>query len=324
MLDEVTLCFLNIAREIAQRQQLLIVHPAAAELKLWLQTQLGEELCRNIRVFRADTNDTWARDHAFITVFKHNTAHLLDFRFNGWGGKFEANLDNELNLKLSRVLLRHTVYENQQDFELEGGGIESDGCGTILTSTACLLNTNRRRRGDAVEQADREAVEAVLRQRLGAERILWLTQGHLEGDDTDAHIDTLARLCPNNTIAYVQCTDPTDSHYASLQSMESELKEFRTPTGEAYRLVPLPHTDPIYDETGERLPATYANFLITNRAVLVPTYAQPEKDTAAIKALQNVFPRHEIVGIDCRALIRQHGSLHCVTMQYPVGVEINL
>ena len=139
------------------------------------------------------------------------------------------------------------------------------------------------------------------------------------GDDTDSHVDTLARFCSPDTIAYVQCTDTQDEHYEALQQMEEQLKTFRTANGTPYRLLPLPMVDKI-EEDGERLPATYAKFLNLNSAVLYPTYGQQENDARAKKVLQEAFPNYEIIGIDCRALIKQHGSLHCVTMQYPVGV----
>lgn len=148
---------------------------------------------------------------------------------------------------------------------------------------------------------------------------MWLDHGYLAGDDTDSHIDTLARLCPNDTIVYVQCTDAQDEHYTALHQMEEQLKSFRTLQGKPYRLLALPMADCIMAD-GERLPATYANFLIMNQAVLYPTYHQPEHDAKAKEVLQQAFPGYEIVGVDCRALIKQHGSLHCVTMQYPAGV----
>ena len=197
---------------------------------------------------------------------------------------------------------------------LEGGAIESDGEGTILTTSPCLLAPNRN------EPKSREEIEEYLKQAFHAKRVLWLDHGYLAGDDTDSHVDTLARLCPNDTIAYVQCTDKNDEHYEELFRMEEQLKEFRTLEGEPYKLVPLPMADAAFDEDGQRLPATYANFLILNDAVLMPTYNQPAKDELALKQLQKAFPKHSIVGIDCRVLIEQHGSLHCCTMQYPAGV----
>lgn len=322
MLPEVTTTYVHLAFEIARWQPLLIVHPDTTALQTFLQSQLPEKVFQNITFFQCPTNDTWARDHAFLTIVGTEGAELMDFRFNGWGGKFEATADNAINRQLFETSHLKGRYVNALDFELEGGAIESDGMGTILTTEECLLNANRRHEGDRIPLVDRMQVELFLQDSLGVERILWLKHGYLAGDDTDSHIDTLARLCPNNTIVYVQSRDENDEHHAALTAMESELRAFRTATGQPYRLIPVPMPDPIFDEEGERLPATYANFLIMNKAVLMPTYAQPVHDEAAQRALQTAFPHHEIVGIDCRSLIRQHGSLHCATMQYPRGVFI--
>ena len=163
-------------------------------------------------------------------------------------------------------------------------------------------------------------MELRLEEDFGVDRVLWLDHGALAGDDTDSHIDTLARLCPHDTILYVRCDDTADEHYAELRAMEEQLQTFLTREGKPYRLLALPLPDAIYDEDGERLPATYANYLVMNTAVLYPTYNQPEKDHAAKAIIQKAFPTHEIVGIDCTALIVQHGSLHCATMQFPKGV----
>ena len=208
----------------------------------------------------------------------------------------------------------HGTYVNRLGFVLEGGSIESDGCGTLLTTSECLLSPNRN------GQLNRTEIEERLRTMFHLQQVLWLDYGYLRGDDTDSHIDTLARFCSVDTIAYVRCTDTSDEHYPALCRMEEQLATFRRLDGQPYRLLPLPMPRPIFDENGERLPATYANFLILNEAVLYPTYAQPDLDAEAAQVLQTAFPDKEIVGIDCRALIRQHGSLHCVTMQYPVGV----
>lgn len=317
MLPEVTECYLRLAFEIATRQPLLIVAPNVEQVKALIDERLPQRATDNIRYFSCPTNDTWARDHGFLTVMSSTGPELLDFRFNGWGGKFEATLDNAINQRL--VASEHPVlkgkYVDCLDFELEGGSIEVDGQGTLLTTSECLLNPNRN------AQLDKAHKETLLKERLGVDRILWLDHGYLAGDDTDSHIDTLARLCPNNTIAYVHCTDSTDEHYAALQAMEQQLLTFTTIEGKPYRLIALPMADAIYDaENGERLPATYANYLIMNEAVLYPTYAQPENDQKAAAALHQAFPDRDIIGVDCRALIRQHGSLHCVTMQYPWGV----
>ena len=203
------------------------------------------------------------------------------------------------------------TYECHLDFVLEGGSIESDGKGTILTTSKCLLAPHRN------QPLTKEQIEARLLEALHAERILWLDYGYLAGDDTDSHIDTLARFCPDDTIAYVQCLDKEDEHYAELSKMEAQLQSFRTTNGKPYRLIPLPMAKAIYDEDGNRLPATYANFLITNGAVLMPTYGDASTDLKAKERLQEAFPHHDIIGIDCQTLIIQHGSLHCCTMQFP-------
>lgn len=316
MLPEVTECYIRLTFEIATRTTLLIVAPETASVQRLLAERLPSRATANIIYRDCPTNDTWARDHAFLTVMSADGAELLDFRFNGWGGKFEASLDNAINKRLFDAAPSpfHGNYVDCLDFELEGGSIETDGYGTLLATTTCLLNPNRNAR------LDQAHIEALLKERLGISRFLWLHHGALAGDDTDSHIDTLARLCPDDTIVYVQCGDTSDEHYTELKAMEEELRAFRTEGGKPYRLIALPLPAAIHDEEGERLPATYANYLVMNDAVLYPTYAQERTDAEAAKALQQAFPHREIVGVDCRALIRQHGSLHCATMQYPKGV----
>lgn len=317
MLPEVTECYLRLAFEIATRQTLLIVAPNTEEVRKLIEQRLPKRATDNIRYYPCATNDTWARDHGFLTVMTNDGPELLDFRFNGWGGKFEASLDNAINAHLveGETPVLHGKYVDCLDFELEGGSIEVDGLGTLLTTSECLLNPNRN------AQLDKEHKETLLKERLGVDRVLWLDHGYLAGDDTDSHIDTLARLCPNNVIVYVKCTDPADEHYTALQAMEQQLQSFTTAQGEPYTLLPLPMANAVYDaENGERLPATYANYLVMNDVVLYPTYAQPENDAEAANTLRRAFPNRDIIGVDCRALIRQHGSLHCVTMQYPKGV----
>ncbi|MDR0976472.1 MAG: agmatine deiminase family protein [Prevotellaceae bacterium] len=312
MLDEVQRCYVDIAREIARRERLLIVTPHPETARRQLEGAVNME---NVRFLTAPTNDTWARDHAAITLLDTDGIFLLDFAFNGWGLKFAADKDNLITRRAVADEALHGRYVNCLDFVLEGGSIESDGTGTLLTTSQCLLSPNR---NGSMNRAD---IEEYLLRTFHLQRVLWLDHGYLEGDDTDSHIDTLARFCSADTIAYVQCRDSNDPHYAALLEMEHQLKRFRTLRDEPYRLVPLPMPDAIIEE-GERLPATYANFLIVNGAVLCPTYGQPHHDEHALRQLQAAFPRHEVVGVDCRALIKQHGSLHCVTMQYPTGVII--
>lgn len=314
MLQDVTACYVRMAFEIATREKLIIVAPDVEAVKTLLEERLPRRATENISYAACPTNDTWARDHAFITVIGEKNPELLDYRFNGWGGKFEASLDNAINRHLFEEGIVGGEYKDCLDFELEGGSIESDGQGLLLTTSRCLLNDNRN------ASMTKEDIEQRLKADLGVEKILWLNHGELSGDDTDAHVDTLARLCPDDAIVYVSCDDTEDPHYEELKKMEEELQAFRTQSGAPFCLIPVPLPDAIYDEDGLRLPATYANFLIMNTAVLYPTYAQPEKDEATRQALQRAFPKADLVGIDCRPLIRQHGSLHCATMQYPKGV----
>lgn len=250
-------------------------------------------------------NDTWARDHGFITVEENGQLMLLDFKFNGWGEKFAAELDNDINRQLYEQQLVKGIYESHLDFVLEGGSIESDGKGTIFTTTCCLMAPHRN------QPLTQQEIEQQLKEWLGAERIVWINHGSLIGDDTDGHIDTLVRIAPNDTLLYIGA----DDEHPDLLLMEQELQQLRTIDGHPYRLLRLPMPRPIYDD-GERLPATYANYLVINGAVLVPTYNQPDLDQEAISTIGKAFPDREIIGIDCRAVIRQHGSLHCCTMQY--------
>lgn len=257
------------------------------------------------------SNDTWARDFGPITVLADESPLLLDFGFNGWGLKFAANHDNLITGRLCEGG-QFSASREVVGLILEGGSIESDGRGTLLTTSECLLSPNRN------PHLDREQIERFLAQQFGTDKTLWLENGYLAGDDTDSHIDTLARLCPDDTILYVACDDPADEHYGALVAMERELEKFRTRAGLPFRLIPLPWPAPCFDDSGERLPATYANFLVINGAVLVPTY-NDRRDAAALAAVQQAFPDRTIVGIDCRPLILQHGSLHCITMQLPKG-----
>ncbi|MFZ4581444.1 MAG: agmatine deiminase family protein [Paludibacter sp.] len=305
MLDEVNQCFVNIARAILKFENLLIVCVDSEDVEPFFTEQELEQ----ITFAEMPTNDTWARDHGGITVFEDGKAVIYDFTFNGWGMKFAANHDNMITRKLYMAgIFGESLHRNCFNFILEGGSIESDGEGTLLTTTECLLSNNR-------NNLSQDDMEEYLINCFGLQRVLWLEHGYLVGDDTDSHIDTLVRFCDKSTIAYIKCDDEADEHYRELKRMKKELRLFKTLEGRYYRLIPLPMADEVYFE-GERLPATYANFLIINGAVLVPTYNSP-KDQIAIDQLQKAFPDREIIGIDCNALIKQHGSLHCVTMQYP-------
>ena len=298
ILHDITAVYRNMAREIAKREALLIVAPAS------LSAELGK--MENASITSFTSNDTWARDHGFITVEEDQQLVLLDFQFNGWGEKFEAERDNAINRHLYDQGLVKGAYEQHLDFVLEGGSIESDGRGTIFTTKCCLMAPHRN------QPLTQQEIEERLKTWLGAERVVWLNHGSLLGDDTDGHIDTLVRICPADTIVY---TGGDDDH-PDLTLMEDELKALRTLEGQPYRLLKLPLPRPMYDEDNYRLPATYANYLVVNGAVLVPTYNQPDLDAEAMRIIGEAYPDREVVGIDCRAVVKQHGSLHCCTMQY--------
>ena len=306
--------FVAIAREVSRRERVLISghdDNHRDHIKRLLITA-GVDVS-NVILRTVSSNDTWARDHGPITVLCRDEPTLLDFNFNGWGGKYPHDLDNTVTRRLYQSGAFGTTPLQIIDWVLEGGSIEVDGAGTLLTTTRCLLAPTRN------PEFTRERLEKSLMESLGLNRILWLKHGYLAGDDTDSHIDTLARFCDARTIAYVACDDPDDEHYAELTAMERELKQFHAADGSLYRLVALPWPRAKYNEDGDRLPATYANFLIINDTVLVPTYDDPA-DSTALERLAKCFPEREIVAIDCLPLIYQYGSLHCVTMQLPAGV----
>lgn len=308
VLDEVLPCFVEIAKNISRFQRVLIVCNNLEETRVLFQ----ETDLHNFSWVEAPSNDTWARDHGAITVEENGKPILLDFVFNGWGLKFPADKDNRITAHLySKGVFDAEIRPG--GIVLEGGALESDGLGTLLTTSECMLSPNRN------PHLNREQIETYLKDCFGLQRVLWLDHGYLAGDDTDSHIDTLARFCSADTIAYVQCTDASDEHFEALQKMEAELRQFKTLKGAPYHLVPLPWPDACFDDDGNRLPATYANFLIINGAVLVPTYQVPQ-DAEALRIIKTIFPDREIIGIDCSALILQHGSLHCVTIQYPINV----
>jgi agmatine deiminase len=308
VLDEVMPCFVQIAKNISRFQPVLIVCNGIKETRTWF----GDTDLQNFLWVEAPSNDTWARDHGAITLEENGNPVLLDFVFNGWGLKFPADKDNRITQHLDNKGVFNAEIR-PGGIVLEGGALESDGLGTLLTTAECMLSPNRN------PHLSKAQLETYLKDCFGLERILWLNHGYLAGDDTDSHIDTLARFCSADTIAYVKCNDASDEHFDALQQMEAELLQFKTFDGAPYKLVPLPWPDACFDTDGNRLPATYANFLIINGAVLVPTYRVPQ-DEEALRIFNTIFPDREVIGIDCSALILQHGSLHCVTMQYPLNV----
>ncbi len=305
--------FTAIARAILPEQDLILCvrnNAQAIEIRNNLVSSSDGGRLHTVVV---PTNDTWARDFGPLTLTDGASHRLLDATFNGWGNKFPSARDNAVNRRLSEAGAFGAIALASDPVVVEGGALETDGQGTLLVNRPCVLNPNR-----GNPEATTDGMTQWFAERLGAERVLWLDHGHLEGDDTDGHIDTLARFAHPGRIVYQGCDNPHDSHYQELQAMSRELEALRDLHGQCYQLTALPWPDPVYDEEGNRLPATYANFLITNHAVLVPCYGLPQDDEAC-RVLANCFPGRRIRGIQCRPLIHQGGSLHCLTMQLPPG-----
>ncbi len=318
-LRQITNTYLELAEAITRFERLLVVTPIIESTRKMLAERLSDRQMSRVQLYEIDSNDTWARDHGPVTLVsknKHNSfiipIHLLDFKFNGWGEKFDWQKDNAINLQLYYQGAFNAALENHKGFVLEGGSIESDGKGTVFTTSQCLLAPHRN------QPFTKENIELQLKNLLHAHHIQWLDHGNLVGDDTDGHIDTIVRVAPHDTLLYVGCDNPEDEQYEDFKSLEKQLQSLITYEGYPYRLLKLPMPDAIYDGE-DRLPATYANFLIINGAVIYPTYNQPEKDEEARRQIQLAFPDREIIGIDSLTIIRQHGSIHCLTMQLPEG-----
>lgn len=315
-LSQIEKVFVEMAYQIALREKLIISCLDSNHLTHVSEClKTAKAALENIKLYIAPSDDTWVRDHGPITVITNESPLLLNFKFNAWGGKYQSNRDDQLTKTLQQQgAFDHTQMEDI-DLILEGGSIEVDGKGTLLATRRCLLANTRNSHLSPTQ------LEHQYQKLLGIKRILWLDHGHLAGDDTDSHIDTLARFTSPTTICYVDCSDPQDQHYIPLQTMAEELSDFRNYFGHPYELVPLPWPQAKYNQAGERLPATYANFLIINEAVLVPTYDDPA-DAEALEILQACFPGREMIGIQSNVLIEQYGAIHCATMQLPEGVLI--
>ena len=312
-LPQVLDCYVAVAKAITRYEPLLVVCRDKAECLSDMAAR-GWEPTANVRFVECPLNDTWARDHGAISVWGNNGEKCIeDFVFNGWGLKFGADLDNQITRTIYKkgAFAADVRYLDMRPFVLEGGSIDTDGAGTLMATSECLCSLNRN------EYLSRQEIEQKLKQAFGLQRILWLDHGGIAGDDTDSHVDILARFCSPDTIAYTACEDPADENYAPLKAMEEQLRTFRTLDGKPYRLIPLPLPEPLYLDD-YRLPASYANFLIVNGAVLMPGAGSPLDEKAAGQ-LQQAFPDRTVEIIDCRALLSGHGGLHCITMNYPQG-----
>lgn len=291
--EEAKATYKDLIRKISPQKVTLIV-----ENKEEIQSFLLDIDTSHVDFFEYQCNDTWIRDYGVITALKDEKVIFYDFQFNGWGGKFDAELDNGL----SKQLYPNAIFQN---LFIEGGAIETDGLGTLLATEQSIINSNRS------PHLSKEQIEKILKETLGFKRFFWLKNGDLVNDDTDAHIDMLARFVNPTTIVYAKCEDTSYEHYQSLKNMESELGNFKTFSGKAYKLIPLPL--PTFKDDGDLTPATYTNFLITNDKVLIPSYGV-SLDSKALEILQPLFPERECVLVDSRTLITQGGAIHCATM----------
>lgn len=312
-LGSIVALFEELVGLLAGRGQVVIGAPQRDIGRLARRFEVLGVPSERVQLYPVRADDTWVRDHGPITVMTEHGPCLYDYQFTGWGHKYPAALDNDITANLYRQGAYPGAGYRLRDLVLEGGAIDSDGCGTLLTTSQCLLNPNR---NPGLNQAE---LEAALREDFGVAKINWLHHGALQGDDTDSHIDTLARLCPDQRIAYQSCDVPEDSHYQELRLMEDELRAMTSASGEPYGLIPLPWPTAKYDAERRRLPASYANFLVVNGLVIMPTYDDP-RDSEALAQIAKAFPGYDVQGLDCSTAIIQHGSLHCLTMQLPQGV----
>lgn len=314
-LNRVYPVFAQLGAAIAARETLLSVCDCAEHAAEVCERLLAAGARRERLAFAiAPSNDTWARDHGPLTTRHGGRALLNDFRFNGWGGKFDAGLDSALSGRLHAQGSFGDTAMAHRDLVLEGGAIETDGAGTLLATRSSVIGESR---NPGFAAAD---IEQRLQDWLGLDRCLWLDHGHIDGDDTDGHIDTLARFADRDTILYATAPEHDPDH-AELAAMAAQLHEMRTRDGRPYRLLPLPAAGDLRDADGRRLPAGYANFQIVNDAVLLPVYGV-EQDAQATAVLAGAFSDRAIVPIDCRPLIEQNGSLHCLVMHFPAPVRL--
>ena len=313
-LDAANASYIEIVRAITPHEIVLITcHNRSHRDHITLMLEQAGIDSHSVHFSIAPSNDTWVRDFGPLGLTNDDELRLLDFTFDGWGNKYASDLDNAVTRTLHANGTFGDIELQSHPMVLEGGSIDVNGEGTLLTTSRCLLNSSRN------PGEDRHSLEQHFGKLFGIDRVLWLDHGELEGDDTDGHIDMLARFCDAGTIAYSQCLDTRDSQYTGLSAMESQLQAFRDRDGQPYRLVALPLPRPVYDASGRRLPASYANFLIINDAVLLPVYDDPA-DEIARERLATCFPERDIVPVNCLTLIHQYGSLHCATMQLPRGV----
>lgn len=321
-LEMVHACYLEIISASLEHTHVVLLVDREDDLPVGFMHRWTEKPHSVILINDFLLNDTWMRDVMPLFGMLEESKVARDFGFNGWGLKFPANHDNTAVRRLFKeCTLFHTGEQDndsvvllpKQDYILEGGAIESDGRGTLMTTDSVICEANRN-----VLSENRNYQIERLKEAFAIHNIYSLGVQAMRGDDTDGHIDTLARFIDEHTIVYNYTEDKDDVHYDLMQALQKEVQAMLDIDSKPYKCVPLPIPSPIFDEDGMQLPATYANFLITNGAILVPIYQDP-MDQVALKVIQDLKPEYKVVGIDCRALILQHGSLHCITMQVPKG-----
>lgn len=303
-LDDVQNVYLKIIESLNQAKTNVVLLVRSSEIKNCLN-KLNKSA--QILIVKADYNDTWIRDYGFLSCANESTLQPIEFAFNGWGQKFDAAKDNKINQDVLSQLCQQAI--KSVDIVVEGGALEIGQNGTLLSTELCL--TNPKRNGNK----SIAAYQQVFQNFLGAKQSIILQNGHLEGDDTDGHIDTLVRFTPDNGLVIQSAFNrPEDSHFIGLAALVKECQQV-LPTHQIFEL-PLPH---IVNSHGDRLPASYANFLISNQHILCPIYQQPE-DKLAMQIMQTAYPEFTIVPINCLPLVQQFGSLHCISMQIPCGI----
>lgn len=303
--------FAEIAAHISRREKVRVnVARGLRERARSLVEGAGADMA-NVEFFNHPTNDAWCRDHGPIFVRNGRTGEvaLTDWVYNAWGGKYPPfGLDNRIPRLIGRAL---GLRRFGSTMVLEGGSIDVNGAGLLLTTEACLLNRNRNPR------LAREGIERNLRDFLGARTVIWLGDG-IAGDDTDGHVDDLARFCGVRALVTAVERNPRDPNHRPLLENLERLRSLRTPSGARFALAELPMPEPVVHR-GRRLPATYANFLVVNGAVLMPAFRQPRRDREAAEVLESCFRGREVISIDCLELVRGLGTLHCISQQQPAS-----
>ncbi len=309
ILDSIEKTYVDVVSAIT-RYQTVIIAVRDQQLKTHVIKRLATHQINPSQVIYVIIayDDIWVRDIAPIAVQHNHSTQLLCFQFNAWGNQYPCHDDARFAQRFaaSQVLQAPVKTSN---LILEGGAFDSNGLGELLTTASCIYDHRR-------NQLDKSSIQQKITKALNTDRLIVLEHGQLVGDDTGGHIDTLARFCSSDIIAYTSCDNSNDVHYQSLKQTLNQLKQLRTAQNKPYKLIALPLPSTIFNNDQQQLPANYANFLIINNAVLVPQYRDPN-DTTAINRLGKCFPQRDMIPIDSLHLISQFGSVHCMTMNYP-------